>query len=114
MKPRKDFYRVGEILGPPTPIDPDRPNMMGGASPEKLHEGDYPLYHTRKSCRVCSKPFNGLSMSPQYDDEPLLFGWCGCQLQVSPGFGPWNTPKPPKTHYRDSKPPRNDHHNLYD
>lgn len=89
-KPKKDLYSVAEILGPPTPIDPSRLNSLGGATPERLAPEDYPLYHTRKMCRVCGRNYRGLAMSPQYDDNPPLFGWCGtCALPISPGLGQW-------------------------
>ena len=112
MKPKKDFYSVGEILGPPPTKDPNRPNLLKGATPERLEPQDYPLFHGRKHCRVCDKDYLGLSMSPQYDDDPPLYGWCGCPMTVSPGLGPWNTPKP-KTHYSTSQRPQREGHDLY-
>jgi hypothetical protein len=105
-KPKKDFYRVAEILGLPTPLDSTRPNLLGGATPERLTPEDYPLYNTRKSCRVCRKDYTGLSQSPQYDDDPRLYGWCGCSIPENPAVGPWDTPKDPKPSYRHSQPPR--------
>ena len=116
-KPKKDLYRVGEILGPPTPIDPTRPNAQGGATPERLEPTDYPLYNTRKTCRVCRRNYKGMSQSPQYDDDPRLFGWCGnCALPVSAGLGQWPEPRHGRAahSYRESAPVRQARDPLYD
>ena len=85
-------------------IDATRPNLDEGATPERLEPADYPLYRTRKTCRLCKRDYVGLSLMPQYDDDPRFFGWCGrCPAPASPALGKWPEPHSGKTPKRFTK-----------
>ena len=109
-----NFVKVGVLLGKPTPVDATRPNTMERATPRfpgvngESSPADYPLYWAFKVCRVCGRHFEGWSLTPQYDDDEALNGWCGCARATSAGYGQWqwsNRPKlarsAPTRHQRD-------------
>jgi len=86
-----DLQLVGEILGKPVAVDPERPNTLGGATPvDRMDPKDFPLYRAQKDCRFCGRSYLGLSLLPQYDDDTApQYGWCGCALKVTGGEGRW-------------------------